>query len=693
MPGSRPFFAPSNSAPAAISPPQLITETGIDLVNGRTVATTAEPWLRVEPVAAVARHRWIRLRYAASYFDEAVRPLIRFRTKTGPTITLPMNGTLFGSAEWIGRVPDHTIAVSISPVRRPGPFAFRIDEITSLSRLGLLRKGLRRHDWLYWAVRSRLVNSRREAWHSLCFAACGTPTEAYGEWRARFARPLELNGLDQPHTEWQRGPRFHLMLDLSAGQPEGVDQTIQSLRDQIYSQWRLYPVNTSGATDVSHAYLRMSASGDARLMESAPNFLGGLSTEGNSTDFVALIEPGDVLPTYALAVVGQEALAEPHLDVIYGDEDRITADGRFCCPVLKPDWSPVFEARQKHLGRGVFLRARGLTGDRPSDVLSNYDEAVATFARTTPRERIQHIRRILYSRAIEGDQFRRGPAEPYRRTDDPAVWPRVVVVIPTRDQAKLLEDCITGLRARTDYPELEIVIVDNGSTQPDAVRLLKTLADQPRTAILRRPGPFNYSALSNDGARASDAPVLLFLNNDVVPLDPGWLKPMVRWAIKPEIGAVGAKLLFPHGLIQHAGVVVGFGGIAGHLYIRLHGEHRGYLDAAMVPREVSAVTAACVVVERSKFATVGGFDADNLPVDLNDIDFCLRLGERGWTNLCTPEATLVHRQSATRGVERDPYELYRKEREYFVRRWAHVIRDDPYFHPALSLYAHDVALA
>jgi GT2 family glycosyltransferase len=168
---------------------------------------------------------------------------------------------------------------------------------------------------------------------------------------------------------------------------------------------------------------------------------------------------------------------------------------------------------------------------------------------------------------------------------------------------------------------------------------------------------------------------------------------MVNYAIKPDVGVVGAKLLFPNGRIQHVGVVLGFGGIAGHIYRRFPQDYCGYLDQLTVPREIGAVTGACIAVERSKFDAVGGFDAENLPVDLNDMDFCLRIAERGWTNIWTPEATLVHHQSGTRGIDSDPFALYRKERSYFVERWAHMIRNDPYFHPALSLYAHEVALA
>jgi O-antigen biosynthesis protein len=151
-------------------------------------------------------------------------------------------------------------------------------------------------------------------------------------------------------------------------------------------------------------------------------------------------------------------------------------------------------------------------------------------------------------------------------------------------------------------------------------------------------------------------------------------------------------LLFPDGRLQHAGVVLGFGGIAGHLYRSMPADHSGYCNRLTTPHEVGAVTAACIAVERYKFEAVGGFDAENLPVDLNDMDLCLRISEHGWTNLWTPEAVLIHLQSATRGIDPDPFALYRQERTYFVRRWAEKIRDDPYFHPALSLFSHEVAL-
>jgi len=674
---------------------QLVPEPGVEIAGGQTVAKAGPPpgqvWLRIEPIAALSRHKWIRLRYSASFFDEPVRPLIRFTTASGDTIVLAMNGPVLGSAEWVGRIPDNTIAAAISPVARPGPFAFRLDGFEAVARAALALRGRKNPDWLYWAVRSRLLNSRREAWQALSFAAsdtmCGTPLRDYARWRARLARPLDLAGLDRPRSDWRAGPVFRLILKLTAGDPAKLRATIRSLQAQAYPRWSL--VAAAGATPQASLLtaFRDEAARDSRLAEFAADARPG---KFEAADFLALIDAGDILLDYALAVVAETLAREPERQLIYSDEEYVTPDGE--CPVLKPDWSPIRQAHLGYAGRATFIRAGLMSEDVLQKFLADEEGAISEVAKAVPRTAIRHIRRILYRR----DTTKPRAETPVRTKpvadDEPTQWPGVAVIVPTRDGAALLAECLAGLRDKTDYPQFETIVVDNGSSAPDAVRLLQEIARAPRSTVLRRPGPFNFSALCNDGAQAATARVLVFLNNDIVMNDPGWLKALVRHAIRPETGAVGAKLLFPNGAVQHSGVVVGFGGIAGHIYRRAPQDHRGYLGELTAPREVAAVTGACIAIERAKFEAVSGFDAENLPVDLNDIDLCLRVAEHGWTNLWTPEATLIHHQSGTRGIDPDPYVLYRKERSYFVERWPHVIRDDPYFHPALSLYAHDVAL-
>jgi GT2 family glycosyltransferase len=228
--------------------------------------------------------------------------------------------------------------------------------------------------------------------------------------------------------------------------------------------------------------------------------------------------------------------------------------------------------------------------------------------------------------------------------------------------------------------------------KPETLGLLDELATDPRVSVMRRPGPFNYAALCNDGAAATRAPLLLFLNSDIDVIGPDWLRHLADLAVRPDVGAVGAKLLYPDDRLQHAGVTVGLNGFAGHLYSGAGRDEPGHLGELRFPHEVSAVTGACVAVERHKFEAVGGYDAQNLPVDLNDVDLCLRLGEQGWRTIWTPDAELYHLESASRGRAIRGSKVYSRERTYFRERWAHVIRDDPYYHPALSLVARNPVL-
>jgi O-antigen biosynthesis protein len=679
-----------------------MTRSGADtlrLVADFEVATKQDAvardatWLRVEPVELIARHRWIRLRYSASFFEDPVRPLIRFETRSGAAFVQAMNGPVLGSAEWTGRVPDDTVKVAISPGRGGAPSTFRIDGVTPLSRIGLLRRGLPRDwRWIYWTVRSRLLNSRQEAWQALKFASPPTPLEDYGAWRARLARPFDLGGLDRTHADWTLTPHFRFLL--RATDRDGVAATIASLTAQAYPKWSL-DVIAADADAPDLAGYRKVAADDARVVFAAPRpDWTQIALRHSAHDRVGVLDAGDLLPDYALAVLAERLAGAPDLAVVYSDEDTVDADGVHRDPIFKPDWSPCLQAGAPYVGRLALVRAGDLApgADRLA-ALFHHDRTVIDriLAGAAPAT-VGHLRRVLCHRRA-GWTIAVEAARPRSRVagDEPA-WPPVGIVIPTRDRADLLAECVRGLKERTDYPAYEIVVVDNGSTAPDALALLRDLDRDARVKVVKRPGPFNFSALSNDGAKATAAPVLAFVNNDIVVVDEGWLKPLVRFAVMPQIGVVGAKLLFPDGCLQHAGVVLGFGGIAGHLYRRMPADHRGYCNRLTVAHEVGAVTAACIAVERYKFEAVGGFDAENLPVDLNDMDLCLRLSEQGWASLWTPESVLIHLQSATRGIDPDPFVLYRQERNYFVRRWAERVRDDPYFHPALSLFAHEVAL-
>jgi GT2 family glycosyltransferase len=303
------------------------------------------------------------------------------------------------------------------------------------------------------------------------------------------------------------------------------------------------------------------------------------------------------------------------------------------------------------------------------------------------------LRRILYHR-----HRKRPQALVHERAlkAQPAVseksWPGVGIILPTRDRPELLEGCLEGLKTMTDYPDFEVIVIDNGTVDKRAVSMLAALRSDPRFKVIRDDGPFNYSRLCNAGVRATEKPYLTFLNNDILMRDRNWLKALIEVCRQPRAGVVGAKLLFPNGQLQHAGVVLGTGGLAGHCYFNSREDTAGYLSELGVIREVSAVTGACCALERAKFLAVGGLDEINFPIELNDIHLCLQIAEKGWQNYWTPKSSLIHFQSASRGVAERPSDRFAQERTHFLEKWAHVARDDPYFHPALSLFAHRPAL-
>ena len=345
--------------------------------------------------------------------------------------------------------------------------------------------------------------------------------------------------------------------------------------------------------------------------------------------------------------------------------------------MLKPDWSPRFEMAHDYIGRAVFLRASLIAGHLATLKASD-PEALRRSVRDMNHLEVAHLRRLMLASHAQVKQVSRASSA----VEGPLAR-GISIIIPTKDQLNLLKACLSGLLESTDE-NTEIIIVDNESNET-TLAFYRTLPAKIR--ILPAPGPFNFSTMCNAGAAIATGECLVFLNNDMEVIEPGWLAPLVAEAMREDIGAVGATLLFPDGKIQHAGVTVGMGGFADHTSHSLEADDPGYLQRLAVLHEVSAVTGACICVEARKFREIGGFDADHLPVELNDIDLCLRLSARGWITLMCPAARLIHHQSATRGFAYRPFTRYEKERTYFRRTWASVIRDDPYFHPALSLFS------
>ena len=276
---------------------------------------------------------------------------------------------------------------------------------------------------------------------------------------------------------------------------------------------------------------------------------------------------------------------------------------------------------------------------------------------------------------------------------DPA--PRVSLVIPTRNQAHLLARCVEGVLHGTDYDPIELIVMDHDSNEPEAIALLDGLRSDQRVRVLSFTGAFNYSAINNRAVSEMRGDVVVLLNNDVEIIGADWLREMVSHAVRPEVGAVGAKLLYPDGTVQHAGLALGAAGVAHSFQSGAQADEAGYFGQLALQRNVSAVTAACMALRRTVFLQAGGFDEVNLPVAFNDVDLCLRIRALGYQVVWTPYAELIHHESASRGSDDDPVRAARFKREvaYMQRTWGAQLAADPFYNPNFSLARADFNLA
>lgn len=417
--------------------------------------------------------------------------------------------------------------------------------------------------------------------------------------------------------------------------------------------------------------------------EVCPAFDRATALESARGDFVILLEDAELAPR-ALLRLAEELEAHPDAVLIYSDEDRIDERGRRFEPAFKPDFSFELLRSQDFIG-GVAAWRRSFVVDS-GGLLEPYDLALRANA-----AQIRHVPEVLY--------HRRGPARSTSsrrvRYPLPEPAPLTSIIIPTRDRVELLRACIESIQRHTTGYEL--LVVDNHSTEPDALAYLDGLEKSKAARVLRHPGPFNFSQLNNHAAREARGELLAFVNNDIEVIDGEWLREMASHAVRPEVGAVGAKLLFPDGTVQHAGIITGLGTdrIAGTPHRGIPRDSPGYCGRALAVQEFSAVTAACMVMRKQVFDEVGGFDEVNLPVSYNDVDLCLRLRELRYRVLWTPYAELYHKESASRGSDRTPENRNRFAREvgYMRKRWGALLEMDPYFNPNLSLDSDAFLLA
>jgi len=547
-------------------------------------------------------------------------------------------------------------------------------------------------------------------------------TQEYQQWLACY-HTIDLTSISQQIQTWQSLPLISLLLPLSPNVTiDQVDKTLRTIQQQCYPNWQLLILNQTVEYDI----LATIAEADSRihlitLSESLT--LAEMLNHGLTLvtgEWMAVLAESQQLTQDALFQLVQIIQKSTDVALIYADEDFINAAGQRCAPYFKTAWNPdLFYAHD-------FLT--GFTGYRTDWVkklqfhediagLTLYDLSLRLLLHLDTAQ-IQHIPSILCHRHQNFENY------PHRTSLTaleryfqqlarqvlitpsiaghsriiyalPAEPPLVTIIIPTRDQLKLLQTIVTGILQHTDYPALELIIVDNGSVATETLNYLQQLQQDQRIRVLRHDAEFNYSQLNNLAAFQARGEILALLNNDLEIIHSDWLKEMVSHALRPEVGAVGAKLYYSNNTIQHAGVIVGLGGLAGHGFKFLPKQFAGYYWKPFLTQNYSAVTGACLVLRKEVYEKVGGLNEVQLKVAFNDVDLCLKIRAQGYWIVWTPHAELYHHESVSRGADLTMRKYLRLQREirYMQTQWATQLAADPFYHPHLTIQFEDFSLA
>ncbi len=553
----------------------------------------------------------------------------------------------------------------------------------------------------------------------------GSPGERYARW-------LKLNRLDeQDRLEIKRAiaamtdpPLISVLVPVYNTGERWLRRCLDSVFNQLYPHWELCIADDASTEPHVRAVLEEYRAADSRVKVIYRKTNGHIAAASNSAlalasgEFIALLDHDDELTPDALFEVAQFLQSHPDADMIYSDEDKISTAGVRHTPLFKPDWSPdTFLSQMYTCHLGVYRTAlvKAIGGFREGyEGSQDYDLVLRLTERT---DKIYHIPRVLYSwREIESSTAINAAAKPYahesglralnehlsRRYGEGEAWcesahwtfvynvryrlpegTMVSIIIPTRDKHQLLKKCVDSILAKTSYPHYEIIILDNGSSEKEAVHYLDNI-NGGRIMVVSAPYPFNWARLNNHGMEVASGNVFVFLNNDTVVISEDWLQRLAEKAMRKEIGTVGALLLYEDGSIQHAGVVVGMGGWADHVFKGLKPVHYGSpFISPVITRNVLASTGACLAVSRHTVERIGRFNEDFI-VCGSDVEFCIRAYKHGLRNICDPNVKLYHLESRSRKNVQIPESDFQQSA---LRYRDFLEQGDPFYNPNLDLHA------
>ena len=564
----------------------------------------------------------------------------------------------------------------------------------------------------------------KEFWIRLCERL--EPEEVpYGPWFEKH-RPSESELEKQREKKWKETPVFSIVVPAYRTPVLFLEQMIESVRSQTYPFWELCIANASPEDEQMAEVLQRYVQMDQRIHVKNLDRNLGIAENTNeaffmaSGTFVGLLDHDDLLAPQALYRM-MERLEEKEIDVFYTDEDKVTTDlAEHFQPHFKPDFNLDLLRSNNYITHFFVVRkelVRKVGGFRREyDGAQDYD---FIFRCVEQAGEICHIPEILYhwrthkestsdnpvskmyafeagKRAIEGNLERCGVQAVVSHTKDLGFYqveypvqgsPLVSVLIPNKDQKESLKKCLDSVFEKTTYSNYEIIIIENNSTESETFAYYRELQKRSNVKVITWKEGFNYSAINNFGEKEASGDYLLFLNNDVEVINPRWMEEMLGNCQRPEVGITGAKLYYPDDTIQHAGTIIGIGGIAGHAFLNMPRSRTGYLHKASIQMNLSAVTAACMMMKRSVFEQIGGFE-EKLTVAFNDVDLCLRTVQAGYLVVYNPKVELYHYESKSRGSEDNEEKVRRFQREIeFMRsRWITILKEgDPNYNKNLTL--------
>ncbi len=556
---------------------------------------------------------------------------------------------------------------------------------------------------------------------------------AYQRWIiANEPTVLELEAQTK-HT-FKIQPKISIIVPVYNTPLEFLEPMIKSVKNQTYVNWELCLADGSSQPE-TRTHLQQLAGNEGRIQIKYLKTNQGIAGNTNAAielatgEYLTFLDHDDTLAPFALYEVALAINATPLADLIYSDEDKLTRRGRTRLkPHFKPDWSPDTLRSYNYITHLMVIKRTLL--DKIGHIREGFEGSQdydLVLRATEQAKKIVHIPKILYhwrehqnstssniksksyasystkkavaahldrlkmtGRVVDGPFF--GSARVLFTLPTPP--PLVSIIIPTKDQTELLKDCVESIISHSTYFNYEIILTDNGSVEAATRSLYAKFKKNPQIKIVNWDKPYNFSAINNYAVTQASGSQLLFLNNDTEVISSDWLEAMLEFAARSDVGAVGAKLLYPDATFQHAGVILGIGGVAGHSHKYLPTNSHGYFGRLVVPQNLSAVTAACAMIPRAVFEAVGGFD-EGYSVAFNDVDLCLKIRGLGKLIVWTPHAQLYHLESKSRGYEDTPEKQarFKQEIDRIQARWGDVLKQgDPYYNPNLSLTKEDFSL-